>query len=214
MSDLLLADISEWQESIDADAYIRGGHGVIIARVHSGYQADKAVPERIAYLRSKPFVAVGWYQYLAPDRDARQQAHEFMGIVGSLRANEFPVLDLEKGAGEQTPRADAWFNVVDPWAGFQASLYSGHAFLITQLGGIKHWGQRPLWIADYVDYTSAAATSQRAATGGSIPIEDATPVCPAPSIARSSTAPRTSFWSVSGRAAHPPSRHHRRALWL
>jgi GH25 family lysozyme M1 (1,4-beta-N-acetylmuramidase) len=165
MADLLLADISEFQESVDADAYIRGGHGVIICRVHNGYRGDyKALAGRIAYLRSKPFVALGWYQYLVPDRDARQQAHEFMGVIGSLRANEFPVLDLEKGAGEQTQRAEQWFTVVDPWAGFDASLYSGLGFLVTQLGGVGRWGRRPLWIADYVDYRPTARNEPSAAT--------------------------------------------------
>lgn len=155
MTDTYLADVSEFQESIDADAYIRSGHGAIICRVHNGYRKDNAVPGRIAYLRSKPFVALGWYQYLATDRDPTQQAHEFTATVGTLRPNEFPVLDHEKGAGNQTRHAEAWFRVVDPWAGFQASLYSGRVFLRDQLGGTAHWGARPLWIADYVDYTSA-----------------------------------------------------------
>lgn len=155
MPDIYLADVSEFQENVDADAYIRSGHGVIICRAHNGYRADKKVPERIAYLRSKPFIALGFYQYLATDRDPRQQAHEFMGIVGSLRENEFAVLDHEHGNGSQTSRAEAWFHVVDPWAGCLASLYSGRVFLRDQLGGTGHWDPRPLWIADYIDYTAA-----------------------------------------------------------
>jgi hypothetical protein len=122
--------------------------------VHNGYRADKKLPGRVTYLRSAPLVALGWYQYLAPDRDAAQQAREFIATIGSLRPNEFPVCDAEQGAGNQTPRVEAWFRVVDPWARFQASLYSGRSYLDHQLGGTGHWGGRPLWIADYVDYTA------------------------------------------------------------
>src|SRR5215472_12687493 len=121
MSDITFADISEFQSNIDADAYIKGGHTVIICRVHNGYRADKMMPGRATYLRGKPFVSVGWYQYLAKDRDAGQQAREFMSVIGRLRPNEFPILDLEEGAGNQTARAESWFKEVDPWAGFLAT---------------------------------------------------------------------------------------------
>jgi GH25 family lysozyme M1 (1,4-beta-N-acetylmuramidase) len=149
MTDITLADISEFQTSIDADAYIAGGHRALICRVHNGYRADHMMPARGVYLRGKPFEALGWYQYLASGRDAATQAREFCATVGALRQNEFAVLDLEEGPGDQIPRAEAWFAVVDQWAGFQASLYSGASFLRTQLGGPARWGQRPLWIASY-----------------------------------------------------------------
>jgi GH25 family lysozyme M1 (1,4-beta-N-acetylmuramidase) len=149
MTDIRLADVSEFQEDVDADAYIRAGHGAIICRVHNGYRADHALPGRVAYLRDRPFLALGWYQYLAADRDAAQQAREFAATIGTLRVNEFPILDHETGAGDQTGRAEAWLAVIDAWAGFPASLYSGRAFLNEQLGGPARWRGRPLWIADY-----------------------------------------------------------------
>jgi GH25 family lysozyme M1 (1,4-beta-N-acetylmuramidase) len=151
MADIKLADISEFQQNVDADLYIKSGHDVLICRVHNGYRQDKMLPQRVAYLRSKPFVALGWYQYIAPDRDPVTQAHEFISTIGRLRPNEFPIGDLEEGAGNQTRRAEAWFKVVDAWAGFQASLYSGQSFLEKQLGGVRHWGRRPLWVAAYLD---------------------------------------------------------------
>jgi GH25 family lysozyme M1 (1,4-beta-N-acetylmuramidase) len=149
MADITFADISEFQESLDADAYIAGGHEVIICRVHNGYRPDHKMPERAVYVRSKPFAAVGFYQYLAASRDAATQAQEFCSTVGRLKANEFPILDLEEGAGDQTPRAHAWFALVDRWAGFEATLYSGASFLRSALGGVASWGARPLWIASY-----------------------------------------------------------------
>ena len=149
MTDITLADASEYQPNVDADAYIKGGHAVLIVRVHNGYRPDKEMPGRARYLRGKPFVALGWYQFLAEDRDAATQAREFISTVGALHPNEFPILDLEKGRGNQTPRAEAWFKVIDQWAGFQASLYSGSSFIRYQLNTTAHWGSRPLWIASY-----------------------------------------------------------------
>jgi GH25 family lysozyme M1 (1,4-beta-N-acetylmuramidase) len=149
---ITFADISEFQENFNADAYINGGYRVVIVRAHNGYRADKQWPGRRDYVRSKNFTAVGYYQYLAKDRDAAQQAHEFVAALGrNLRPNEFPILDLEEGAGNQTGRADAWFKVVDPWCGFLASLYTGKSFLDKQLGGVARWGRRPLWIAAYLN---------------------------------------------------------------
>lgn len=146
---ITFADISEYQERFDADAYLRGGYRVIIVRVHSGYRPDHKWPERLAYVRSKPFTAVGYYQYLAATRDAAAQAREFVACVGVLRPNEFPILDLESGPGDQSPRARAWFDVVDAWARFPATLYSGKAFLDEHLGGPARWRRRPRWIAAY-----------------------------------------------------------------
>ena len=156
--------VRSFKQDVDAGLYIKGGHQVIICRVHNGYRVDKALPGRVRYLRSKPFVAIGWYQYMVPDRDPAQQAREFISTIGKLGPNEFPICDHEEGAGNQTPRTEAWFKVVDPWAGFQASLYAGRSFLQHQLGGVAHWGRRPLWIADYVDYTSNPANEPAGAT--------------------------------------------------
>ena len=153
---ITFADISEFQDNFDADAYINGGYRVVIVRAHNGYRVDKKWPARRDYVRTKSFTAVGYYQYLAKDRDAAQQAHEFVAAIGrNLLPNEFPILDLEEGPGNQTSRADAWFKVVDPWCGFLASLYSGKSFIQNQLGGVARWGRRPLWIAAYLNSYSA-----------------------------------------------------------
>ena len=149
MADSTFCDCSEFQANVDADAYIAAGHRVIIARSHNGFRADHMMPARRDYLRGKPFTAVGYYQYLTKDRDAATQAHEFIATIGTLHANEFPILDLEEGSGSQIARANAWFAVVDAWAGFDASLYTGKSMLDNQLGGAGHWGKRPLWIASY-----------------------------------------------------------------
>ena len=155
---LTFADLSEFQKAFGADAYIKGGYRVIIVRAHNGYRQDNQWPARRDYVRAKPFAAVGYYQYIAKDRDAASQARDFTASIGRLAPNEFPIGDLEEGAGDQTARADAWFRVVDQWAGFKASLYTGKSFLQTNLGGTARWGSRPLWLASYLGSYQADMT--------------------------------------------------------
>jgi GH25 family lysozyme M1 (1,4-beta-N-acetylmuramidase) len=149
MPDTRLADISEFQANFDAPVYLAGGYKCIIVRAHNGYRPDHKWPQRRDYVRRHPFIAVGYYQYLAHDRDAAQQAREFIGAVGNLAPNEFPILDLEEGSGNQTVRANAWFKVVDPWFGSLATLYAGLSFGKSNLGGWSHWSPRTRWIAAY-----------------------------------------------------------------
>ena len=149
MPDIRLADVSEWQPNIDAAAYLAGGYRTLIVRAHSGYRPDKMMPARRDYLRGFPFAALGYYQYLAHDRDAAQQARELVSTVGPLRANEFLVLDHEEGAGNQIARADAWFAVVDQAIGFKATLYAGYFYCRDHLDGWGRWANRPRWLAAY-----------------------------------------------------------------
>jgi GH25 family lysozyme M1 (1,4-beta-N-acetylmuramidase) len=144
-----MSDISEWQANIDAPAYLDGGHQCIIARTHNGNRPDNTMPGRRDYLRGHKFTGIGWYQYLVASRDAADQARDFVAGVGTLKGNEWPILDVEEGSGSQTSRAEAWFRVVDEWAGFPAMLYASDSFLTDKLGGSGHWGQRPIWIAAY-----------------------------------------------------------------
>jgi GH25 family lysozyme M1 (1,4-beta-N-acetylmuramidase) len=147
--DIRMSDISEWQPSFDAGAYLAGGCTCIIVRAHSGYRPDATMPGRRDQVRGFPFDAVGYYQYLAHDRDAATQARELLDVVGPLRGNEFLILDCEEGSGNQIPRADAWFAVVDPAQGFPATLYAGESFGNSNLGGWNRWSSRPRWIAAY-----------------------------------------------------------------
>ena len=152
MTEITFSDISQWQPTFDADPYLVAGHPVIICRALSKDDGpDTTMPERRDYVRRFNFDAVGYYNRLNAERDPAQQAREFIDVVGELRDNEFPILDLEDGTGNQVPRAEAWFDVVDDWAGFMASLYSGAYFMRDNLGGTARWGKRPLWVADYTD---------------------------------------------------------------
>lgn len=145
---IYMADISEFQSNIDAPTYLKY-HKSVICRVHNGYRADNMMPVRMNYLRGYKFTAIGWYQYFVDDRDPVQQAKDFMRIVGTLRVNEFPVCDCEQGQGDQSARVQQWFDVIDKWANFTATLYSGLSFLNTNLGGPSRWQKRPIWVAAY-----------------------------------------------------------------
>ena len=148
MPDIHIADISEFQANIDAPTYLKENQ-CLISRVHNGNRPDNMMPGRRDYLRGQTFTGLGWYQYLVASRDPADQAHDFINTVGGLRSNEWPILDLEEGSGDQTARAAEWFGVVDKWAGFPAMLYSGDSFMTDQLGGSAHWTGRPVWIAAY-----------------------------------------------------------------
>ena len=148
---ITFADVSEYQDGFDADAYLGGGYRVIIARAHNGNRKDRKWPARRDYIRTKRFAAVGYYQYIVEGRDVVSQARDFCLTVGKLALNEFVIGDLEEGSGDQTARADAWCKIVDDWAGFPATLYSGKSFIDDQLGGVKRWRDRPLWIASYLN---------------------------------------------------------------
>jgi GH25 family lysozyme M1 (1,4-beta-N-acetylmuramidase) len=149
MPTITLADISEHQSNFDAPPYIAGGHTCVIVRAHNGNRPDKIWPARRDYVRRFKFDSVGYYQYLVESRDAAIQAREFCACVGPLRDNEYLILDLEEGGGNQTPRADAWFRVVDPVQGFPATLYASLYFCRDKLGGWGRWAGRPRWIAAY-----------------------------------------------------------------
>jgi hypothetical protein len=145
---LTLADVSEFQENVDAPPYLGAGHTCLIVRAHNGWRPDNRWPARRDYLRRFQFAALGFYQYLVAGRSSTDQADDFIAAVGDLRLNEFVVLDHEEGSGAQVPRAEAWFRVVDAHYGKSSTLYSGESFGDTELGGWTHW-TRPKWMAAY-----------------------------------------------------------------
>jgi GH25 family lysozyme M1 (1,4-beta-N-acetylmuramidase) len=146
---ITFGDISEHQPNVNQRAYRDAGYAVLIFRTHNGWRRDNVMPDRLAAARATGFVAIGLYQYVVAGRDAAEQAYGFIAsIPGGLRANEFPIGDFEEGSGNQRPRANSWFSIVDKWAGFRASLYSGESFCNEHLGGWASWA-RPRWIAAY-----------------------------------------------------------------
>ena len=149
MADSFMADVSEWQSDVDAAAYKKGGYQVIICRTYSGYSPDKKMSGRRDYLRGAGLAGIGWYCYLAASKDPADQARAFINTIGKLGANEWPILDIEEGSGNQTSRAEAFLKVVDDWAGFPGMIYASEGFFSAQLSGASHWKGRPVWVAAY-----------------------------------------------------------------
>lgn len=145
---ITLADVSEFQINVDAPTYLVNGHTCLIARAHNGWRPDNRWPARRDYLRKYKFDALGWYQYLVEGKDAAQQAQEFIATVGRIQPNEFLILDHEEGSGDQTGRAEVWFNIVDAHYKKISTLYSGEYFGRDNLGGWARW-KRPRWMAAY-----------------------------------------------------------------
>lgn len=155
---ITFADISEHQEAFDPVAYRRAGNEVIIVRVHNGYRPDKFMPGRVAAVRAVPFLAIGYYLYLAASRDAAGQAREACDTVGRVRDNEFLICDHEEGTGSQVARCEAALGVMDRHQGFPATLYASTSFFDEHLGGRARW-RRPRWMASYL-YSYSADMSQ------------------------------------------------------
>ena len=97
-----LADISEFQPSFDAGAYLKAGNQVIIARTYNGSRPDHAMPARRAAIRAQPFTRGRLVLLPGIQVDPAAQARGFIATVGTLARNEFPILDLEEGSGDQT----------------------------------------------------------------------------------------------------------------
>jgi hypothetical protein len=152
MADLIIPDLSEWQKGADLAALAAAGYPALILRAHNGHRPDTMFQEWQAQARRLGFAALGFYQYLAADVDAAHQAADFAAIVaaaGPLRPGEFLLCDDEEGAGDQAPRVNAWFDVVDiafhdPAADW---VYSGLNFYRAHLGATRSGAHR--WLAAY-----------------------------------------------------------------
>ena len=156
MPQLNLPDVSEFQPDVNWKqvAAHNGGAAIIRAMYGSGHTdaawfgggRRKAAHEAGVHV-------LGIYQYLVQDQDPVAQATAFVNLVGKLEPGEFAVLDLEEGAGNQLPRAEAWLSHVDAhltYAGYRGAwLYSGAAFFEEHgLMPIAN-SKRHTWVAAY-----------------------------------------------------------------
>jgi len=149
VSDLIIPDVSEFQGTVDWRRLVAGGYPAAIVRAHNGARADAQWPRNRDQAHAAGIQALGLYQYVVADRDAAVQAGEFCDLVGSLRPGEWPVCDLEVGAGDQAARARAWYTTVA--ARLQhaeaVELYSGLAFY--EAHGLAAAGYPRVWLAAY-----------------------------------------------------------------
>jgi GH25 family lysozyme M1 (1,4-beta-N-acetylmuramidase) len=125
---LLVPDLSEWQGDVDWTPLVASYPAVII-RAYNGYRVDHEFVLNRDHAHAAGVRALGLYAYLVADRNELDQAAEFVHTVGSLRAGEWPIVDCETGAGDQSARVRAWAaHVARALGNEQPWLYSGEAF--------------------------------------------------------------------------------------
>ncbi len=136
---MVIADVSEFQQTIDWAAYGAAVPGVII-RAHNGARPDKFWIANCDGAR-KHVAWRGFYQYLPAGVDPVAAARMFQATTGPLLPGEVAILDLEEGSGDQRARRQAWLDTLQDeieWT------YSGLAFARAHLPGI-----RVEWLAAY-----------------------------------------------------------------
>lgn len=123
MTDLVIADFSQWQGVVHPPA-----GQVVIIRAHNGYVADPDFVANRAAAHAAGCPAVGLYQYLPANLDAGSAAAFLVSTTRPLGINEWLICDLEEGQGDQQPRWQAWHDETASATGRRPWLYSGLAF--------------------------------------------------------------------------------------
>jgi Glycosyl hydrolases family 25/Putative peptidoglycan binding domain len=153
---MLLPDISEYQPGADIPG-IKKQTPAIILRVGYGHDhKDNFISRWRPEAESAGFRFIGLYHYLRGDQDAASQAQIFCSWVGHLNKGEIPILDIEVGSGDQSKRAQAWFNVVDPFFRLdllplnrRSWIYSYPSFIAATNLGQFFQSARRSWLAAY-----------------------------------------------------------------
>lgn len=127
---VLLADISEFQASINDAKYLAWSKAVVIRGMYGAGHTDHAWfgGQRRALLLSGGARFLGIYQYLVAGQDAAAQARAFCKLVGHLNPGEVAIADIEEGGGSQRARWNAWAHVVSSELGGRPWNYSGLFF--------------------------------------------------------------------------------------
>lgn len=123
VADLIVADYSQYQGTVTPPA-----GQVVIIRAHNGMVPDSCFAANRAAAHRAGCPAVGIYQSLPAAVDAYAGAKLFAATTGLLAPNEWPILDLEDGAGNLQARWQMWRGVIMAMLGRVAWLYSGLAF--------------------------------------------------------------------------------------
>lgn len=145
MADLLIADVSTYQGTVDWAVYAAAGFRAAIARLTDGVAiVDSQAAANLAGMRAH-LACRGWYHYLTAGDDPAAQARFFCAVLKSLLAGEFIVVDEEEGAGNQEPRAAVFLATVNQQLGLvqvQDVEYSGLNYVTAHGGwvpGVTRW---------------------------------------------------------------------------
>ena len=149
-------DVSHHQGDVDWKAYAKSGRTMAICKLTEGgdFVDNKAAAHRVAL--GQQGLKCGLYHFARPNgtdmaADAAVEAKNYLGQVGTMGKNEFPILDFETINGLKPADLNAW---VDKWCttvetatGKTPWLYTGNKIL-HQLDATK-LSKYPLWLADY-----------------------------------------------------------------
>lgn len=142
---VLLADLSEFQPDIADAAYLAWSRAVVIRAMYGSGHVDAAWygGARRSALHDGGALFTGIYQYVAASQDAAAQAAALVRLLGSLRAGEVVIADIEEGAGSQEARWEAWAHVIRDGLGDPPWNYAGEFYAAAH-------GIAPVdWVAAY-----------------------------------------------------------------
>jgi hypothetical protein len=141
---VLLGDISEFQPNLADATYLRWSQAIVIRALY-GTRIDKAWygGARRAALHAGGARFVGIYAYITASQDVTAQAKALASLLGTMRAGEKIIADIEEGTGGQQARWVTWANVIHGELGDSPWDYSGAAFAAAH-------GLAPVdWVASY-----------------------------------------------------------------
>ena len=146
-------DVSHFQGSSINWSTIAGTniHFVYVKASQGDDEVDPAVKHNLTGLKSTN-LHFGAYHFFDPIDDPIDQADHFLTVVGSLKGQLPPVLDVEQVATDSTPAKlqgaiESWLGRVKSKTGCEGMLYISPDFYSEHLGDWDYHGL--IWLADY-----------------------------------------------------------------
>lgn len=124
----LLADVSEFQPSVDDAKYLAWSKAMVIRAAFGDQHDDKAWynGQRRDALHAGGALFLGIYQFLVAGQSGAAQAAALHRLVGALRKGEVLIADLEQG--DKTMLTE-WYNTMRAWYPAQYLwTYTGESF--------------------------------------------------------------------------------------
>jgi GH25 family lysozyme M1 (1,4-beta-N-acetylmuramidase) len=144
-SQVLLADVSEFQANINDAKYLAWSKAIVIRAAYGAQHTDHAWfgGQRRDLLHAGGARFVGIYQYLAAGQDPARQAAALVSLIGQLRPGEKIIADIEEGSGNLRDTWRVWSAEIAGATGDDPWLYSGLNFASVH-------GLAPVtWVAAY-----------------------------------------------------------------
>jgi lysozyme len=149
-------DVSHHQGEIDWKKYAASGHQLAVCKITEGGDFNDTKAQMFRAGMADAGLKTGIYHFARPNaanllEDADLEAKHYLEQVGTLRPNEFPILDFEEykglNASQLTDWATRWCETVETSTGKTPWLYTNNRIL-HQVDATK-LSKYPLWLADY-----------------------------------------------------------------